>query len=146
MTQPQLAAVRSFSQNDTLRVLLQLRGWGDQELAGRVGMTRQSIWNKRVKGRSISGQELFAIAAALEVPIELFDLETYTDGAEVALWVAHNRPDWFTASSDNNGQPSPAQESAHSRCTVPWTGHITDSGRMSDVLLQHRGELVQTAA
>lgn len=120
--------------NQVLFWLMRLTGVGDGELAERIQISRQAVYNRRVRGATMSAVEVGRIAAIFEVPIELF----YGSPRQAIDWLLEHRPDWFDP-SDNEGPGSPVQESTHSRCTVPLTRHITDSAPMSDDVFAELG-------
>lgn len=113
---------------------MRLRAAGDTKLARRVNelagaevIDRARLFNRRTCLTPIPAEELRLYGEALDVPLEVFFME----GAELMAWAMQERAHWFDP-SDKDRPASPAEESAHSRCTVPWPGHITDSASMSD--------------
>lgn len=125
---PHTAPATSATPNDVLSWILRLRAISDIEFASMVGLTRQSIYNKRAKGRSITAAELGDMAEALDVPVALF----FHEPIDVVRWAIENRPEWFSTSDDKEGATRTVQRSAQSRCTAPSVAKITGFATVAD--------------
>ncbi len=76
-----------------LATLMRVLGIKDEELARRVtglgyrGLSRSAIQQRRTGTKALDVRDIFELARALEVPVEVFDL----DPVDLLRWLADNR-------------------------------------------------------
>jgi hypothetical protein len=111
------AAAVDSSPHWVLEVLLRHYGRGKTgELADALGVTRQTIRNRRLGRADMTVSDLRATASALEVPVELF----LQHPREALRWLADHKMDELLGDESEDPPPANTSPIGDFACNAPY--------------------------